>query len=107
MPNIHAQVSNSGCKCFERELFFKKNDQVNSAGDLEITEETVVGLIDQKIAEGKKDKGYEEMTLEEIDALEDEEDERVLQVCRSSLKGVKVKTKTYQNEFNSVAVNFL
>ena len=54
--------------------------QVNAAGDLEITEDTLVGLIDQRIAEGKNEKNYEDMTLEEIDALEDDEDERVLQV---------------------------
>ena len=54
--------------------------QVNASGDLEITEETIGNLIDQRIAEGKKEKSYEDMTLEEIDALEDEEDERVLQV---------------------------
>ena len=54
--------------------------QVNSSGELEITEDTVLGLIDHKIAEGKKEKNYEDMTIEEIDALEDDEDERVLQV---------------------------
>ena len=55
-------------------------NKVNAAGDLEITEDTLVGLIDQRIAEGKNEKNYEDMTLEEIDALEDDEDERVLQV---------------------------
>ena len=53
---------------------------MNSSGELEITEDTVLGLIDHKIAEGKKEKNYEDMTIEEIDALEDDEDERVLQV---------------------------
>ena len=54
--------------------------KVNASGDLEITEEAVVGLIDQRIAEGQKEVDYSSLSLEEIDALEDEEDERVLQV---------------------------
>ena len=53
---------------------------MNASGDLEITEEAVVGLIDQRIAEGQKEVDYSSLSLEEIDALEDEEDERVLQV---------------------------
>jgi len=89
--------------------------KVDASGDLEITEETVVGLIDQKIAEGKKEKNYEDMTIEEIDELEDEEDERVLQAIRQqrmaelqekSKKGVygdvrEISAEDYKQQVNN------
>lgn len=68
--------------------------KVGASGDLEITEETLVGLIDQRIEDGKKEKNYEDMTLEEIDALEDDDDERVLQTYRQQrLNELQEKSK--------------
>jgi len=72
--------------------------KVNAAGDLEITEDTLVGLIDQRIAEGKNEKNYEDMTLEEIDALEDDEDERVLLSANSEWRSCKKKLKKGHSE---------
>jgi len=60
--------------------------KVDSSGDLEITEDTVAQMLDERIRkEEDKSKGvkcWEDMTLEEIEALEDEEDERVLENYR-------------------------
>lgn len=75
--------------------------KVNSSGELEITEDTVLGLIDHKIAEGKKEKNYEDMTIEEIDALEDDEDERVLQQIRQQ-RMAELQEKTKKGVFGDV-----
>jgi len=75
--------------------------KVNNSGDLEITEEAVVNLIDQRIAEGKKEKSYEDMTLEEIEALEDEEDERVLQAIRQQ-RMAELQEKAKKGVFGDV-----
>jgi len=75
--------------------------KVNASGELEISEDTVVGLIDQRIAEGKKQKDYEDMTIEEIDALEDEDDERVLQAFRQQ-RMAELQEKTKKGVFGDV-----
>ena len=72
--------SNTHDSALKNCIYFTWHFKVNASGDLEITEEAVVGLIDQRIAEGQKEVDYSSLSLEEIDALEDEEDERVLQV---------------------------
>jgi len=75
--------------------------KVNASGDLEITEEAVVGLIDQRIAEGQKEVDYSSLSLEEIDALEDEEDERVLQAFRQK-RMAEMQEKTKKGVFGDV-----
>jgi len=49
----------------------------------EISEETLVAMMDKKIKEMSGKKDLEDMNLEELDELEDEEDERILMEYRN------------------------
>lgn len=55
-------------------------------GDLELTEDSIAQLLDERIKKEEDKiagvKNWEDMTLEEIEALEDDEDERVLENIR-------------------------
>ena len=60
------------------------NDILRSKGilppkELDITEEQMTDLVEQTVKQKmQSEKAVEDMTLDEIDALEDEEDERIL-----------------------------
>ena len=58
------------------------NDALRKHGILpeaEVTEEDLVDMVEQTVkAKTSVVKDYEDMTLDELDAIEDEEDERVL-----------------------------
>ena len=59
------------------------NDVLRAKGILppkeaEVTEEQIADLVEQTIKQKTQDKAIEDMTLDELEALEDEEDERIL-----------------------------
>ena len=60
--------------------------KVGNDGNLEITEDSIAQLLDERIRKEEDKiagvKNWEDMSLEEIDELEDEEDERVLEVSK-------------------------
>lgn len=60
--------------------------KVGADGNLEMTEETISQMLEERIQKEEDKiagvKNWEDMTLEEIDALEDDEDERMLETIR-------------------------